>query len=144
MLAAVALFAVGGCGESRVLPARGARYAAASQAVMYAAYAWNAGDVISRRQAGKLWSFARTLHVKTFMLGFTDADIAKYSRAKGTARNVHFAGLNLDLEPNEVKGKSIKVVVMDLVRAMKHGDHAVMTPNRRSLRFSTSRALGTT
>lgn len=160
MLAAVALFAVGGCGESRTLPAQGARYAAASQTVTYAAYAWNAGDVISRRQAGTLWSFARTLHVKTFMLGFTDADIAKYSRAKGTAqmnaliaegkrhgvtfelllgdpgwipptgvpllerilhrlRNVHFAGLNLDLEPNEVKGKSIKIAVMDLVRAMK-------------------------
>lgn len=162
-LAAAALFTVAGCGlqSTAALPAQGARYAAAFQAVTYAAYAWNAGDVISRWKAGTLWSFAQTLHVKTFMLGFTDADIAKYSRAKGTAqmnamiaegkrhgvnfelllgdpgwippsgvpllerilhrlRHVQFAGLNLDLEPNEVKGVPIKTVVMDLVSAMKH------------------------
>ncbi len=162
ILAAAALSAVAGCGAQNAppIPMPGTLYAKASHAVTYAAYAWNAGDVISRWKAGTLWSFAQTLHVKTFMLGFTDADIAKYSRAKGTAqmnamigegkrhgitfelllgdpgwispsgvpalerilrrlRNVRLAGLNLDLEPNEVKGTPIKTVVMDVVRAMK-------------------------
>lgn len=162
MLAIAALLAVAGCGVQRMaaLPAQGVRYAAKSQVVTYAAYAWDSGDVISRWRTGTLWSVARKLHVTTFMLGFTDADIAKYSRAKGTEqmnamiaegkrhgvtfelllgdpgwippsgvpllerilhrlRNVHFAGLNLDLEPNEVKGMPVKTVVMDLVNAMK-------------------------
>jgi hypothetical protein len=161
ILAAAALFAVAGCGaRGAAIPGQSARYAATSQPVTYAAYAWNAGDVTSRWKAGTLWSFAQALHIKTFMLGFTDADIAKYSRAKGTAqmnamiaegkrhgvtfelllgdpgwippsgvplldrilhrlRNVHFAGLNLDLEPNEVKGMPIKTVVIDLASAMK-------------------------
>jgi hypothetical protein len=160
MLAGIALFAVAGCGaQTAATPAPGARYAG-SRALTYAVYAWNAADVISRWKAGTLWSFAQNLHVKTFMLGFTDADITTYSRAQGTAqmnamiaegkrhgvtfelllgdpgwippsgvpllerilqrlRSVQFAGLNLDLEPNEVKGMPIKTVVMDLVNAMK-------------------------
>jgi hypothetical protein len=93
------------------------------------------------------------------MLGFTDADIAKYSRKSGAdamnamidqgrghgitfalllgdpswivpsgspvlegilhkLRFIRFAALNLDLEPNEVKGVPIKTVVTNLVSAM--------------------------
>lgn len=162
MLAVLALAVLAACDSDGIASTttRSSRIAVSSSHVAYAVYAWNAGDVISRWKAGKLWSFAQTLHVKTFMLGFNDADIAKYSRTEGTAqmnamiaegkrhgitfelllgdpgwippsgvpllerimhrlRNVRFAGLNLDLEPNEVKGMPIKTVVMDLVSAMK-------------------------
>lgn len=162
LVTALVLPAVVGCGfeSAPQIPAQGARFAANSHAVSYGAFAWNAGDVVSRWKAGTLWSFARALGVKTFMLGFTDADVAKYSRADGSEqmnamiaqgkrhgvsfelllgdpswidkagspalerilhrlRNVRFAALNLDLEPNEIKGRPIKAVVTDLVGAMK-------------------------
>lgn len=88
MLAGIALFAIAGCGaQTAAIASQGGRYAAGTpRTVTYAVYAWNAGDVISRWKGGPLWSFAQTLHVKTFMLGFTDADIATYSRANGSAQ----------------------------------------------------------
>lgn len=136
------------------------RTASTIPGVTYAVYAWNASGVVSRWKAGTLWGLAQTLHVKTFMLGFTDAEISEYSRAKGTAQlnamiaegerhgvtfelllgdpswippsgvpslerilyrlsKVRFAGLNLDLEPNEVTGMPIETVLIDLVNAMK-------------------------
>jgi hypothetical protein len=134
--------------------------ARSSNSVSYATYAWNADEVIARWRAGTLWRFAKSLQVKRFMLGFTDADIAKYSRKGGTAemnamiaggnhhgitfvlllgdpswivpsgipvlegilhklRFVHFAAVNLDLEPSEVKGLPIETVVTDLVDAIR-------------------------
>lgn len=160
LLAVLALVAIGGCGGGNApAGAQGAGDAAAAPALTYAAYAWNAGDVVSRWKRGTLWTFAAAIHVNDFLLGFTDADIAKYSRKAGTAEMnamiaegkrrgvafelllgdpswippsgvpglerilrrlgaVHFAGVNLDLEPNEVSGTPIKTVIMDLVDAM--------------------------
>lgn len=165
LLATLGLAALTACGNDGVAStsAPSARTAAASATLTYAAYAWQAGDVITRWKAGTLWTFAKALYVDDFMLGFTDADIAKYSRKNGTSemngmiaegkrhgvafdlllgdpswiapsgvpvlkrilnrlRGVHFHGVNLDLEPNEVRGMPIKTVVTDLVAAMKQYD----------------------
>lgn len=161
-LAAVALSAIAGCGSGGNAPpaSQNAHNESNPPALTYAVFAWNAGDVISRWKAGSLWTFAATIHVNDFMLGFTDADIAKYSRQPGTAqinamiaegkrhgiafdlllgdpswivpsgiptlerilhrlRAVHFAGVNLDLEPNEVTGMPIRTIIMDLADAMQ-------------------------
>lgn len=160
--AALALAALAACGSDGATSTstRNARIAATSPRLTYGVYAWNAGDVTSRWKAGTLWSFAKALYVRDFMLGFTDTDIAKYSRKNGTAEmnamiaegkrhgvsfelllgdpswiapkgvlvlkrilrrlhGVHFAGVNLDLEPNEVSNKPAKSVFTDLVAAMK-------------------------
>ena len=155
--------AFAGCCVSAMVAAGGngaARPASGATSLTYAAYAWNAGDVVSRWKAGTLWSLAKTTDVDTFMLGFTDADIAKYSRKNGAdemnamigegkrrglkfelllgdpswivpkgvpalerilrrLRGVRFAGANLDLEPNEVRGVPLKTAMTDLVKAMR-------------------------
>ncbi|HZZ01162.1 MAG TPA: hypothetical protein VFE36_16490 [Candidatus Baltobacteraceae bacterium] len=161
-LSVIALLAVAACGSDGAssTPAQSAKSGASATAPTYAAYAWNADEIVSRWKAGTLWSLAETLHVDDFMLGFTDADIATYSRKNGTAemnaliaegkrhgiafdlllgdpswilpkgipglerilRRLHavrFAGVNLDLEPNELSKTPIKTAVMDLVSAMK-------------------------
>jgi len=159
----VALTAITACGSdgatSASTPSNG-QTASTSPKLSYAVYAWNAGDAISRWKAGTLWGYAKALYIDDFMLGFTDADISKYSRKSGTAamnamiadgkrhgvrfelllgdpswiapsgipvlkrilhrlHGVHFAAVNLDLEPNEVHGVPIKTVVTDLVNAAK-------------------------
>lgn len=162
VLAVLALGVIAACANdgagSTAPPAP--RTAATPPKLRYSAYAWNADDVVSRWKAGTLWSFAKRLSIDDFMLGFTDADIAKYSKKSGTdaldamiaqgkrhgvafdlllgdpswilpngvpvlkrilqrLHRVHFSGVNLDLEPNEVRGKPIKTAIVDLVNAMK-------------------------
>src|SRR6185312_14217757 len=89
LLALFTLAALAACGSDGVTStsARAAKRAATSAKVTYTVYAWNTsvGDVVSRWKAGTLWSFAKALYVRDFMLGFTDADIAKYSKKNGTA-----------------------------------------------------------
>jgi len=162
VLAALALAALAACGSDGATStsAQSTQRTATAPKLSYAVYAWNAGDVISRWKAGTLWSFGKALYVHDFMLGFNDADIAKYSKKSGTAdmnamiaegkrrgvtfelllgdpswispkgvpvlkrilhrlNGVHFAGANLDLEPNEVSKNPSKTVFTDLVAAMK-------------------------
>ncbi|HEY1976733.1 MAG TPA: hypothetical protein VGG89_09325 [Candidatus Baltobacteraceae bacterium] len=160
-LAMLALAALAACGSGG-LTATSAPHAgtdANAPALTYGTYAWNVAEVTSRWKRGTLWTFAAAIHVNDFLLGFTDANIAKYSRKDGTAQMnamiaegkkhgvafelllgdpswivpsgvpklvrilhrlaaVHFAGVNLDLEPNEVTGLPIRTVIMDLVDAM--------------------------
>lgn len=86
-LATLALASLVACGSGGVTSTSpgGAQSAATFPKVTYATYAWQAGDVISRWKAGTLWSVAKALYVDDFMLGFTDADIARYSQKSGTA-----------------------------------------------------------
>ena len=154
--------AVAGCGRS-VVPAPTVPQAPLStraSTLAYGTYAWNADDTIGRWKAGTLWQLANALHVNRFMLGFTYADIVKYSRPSATAamnamiadgkrhgatfevllgdpswippsgipvfesimkrlRHNHFAGLNLDLEPNEVTNRPKRTIAVDLAASMK-------------------------
>jgi hypothetical protein len=126
---------------------------------VFAAFAWNAGDVMNRWKTGTLWRLLEAKKLNGLLLGFTDADIARYSSAQGTAtmnrfiaeagahgvrvglllgdpnwilpagisslkrilhrlRHVTFAEVNLDLEPNQVRGLPQRTVFNDLVAAM--------------------------
>jgi len=126
----------------------------------YGTYEWNADDAIGRWQAGTLWTLLAAKHVDDVLLGFDDAQIAKYSTPRGTAQidamisqgrargvkvelllgdpswilpsgyrsletilrrlqRIDFAGVNLDLEPNEVKGYPLPTVLADLVAAIR-------------------------
>lgn len=161
-LIAAALVVASGCaGASPALPIAPNDAARPNAPVLaYGVYAWNAKDVFTRWQVGTLWSYLASKHVDDVLLGFTDADIAKYSTPSGAAQinsmiaqgaqhtvrfelllgdpswilpagvssltaiitklhRVNFAGLNLDLEPNEVKSLPVKQVVKDLVAAMR-------------------------
>src|SRR5579862_9207736 len=87
LLVALLVMASGCAGASSTLPGAPSSLEAraGASALTYGVYAWNAQDVFTRWRAGTLWSYLASEHVDDVLLGFTDHDIAKYSKPQGAA-----------------------------------------------------------
>lgn len=80
-----ALLAVSGCSSATapIVPAASQAARAAAPSVRYGTYAWNADAVVADWKGGRLWPLFAAKHVDDALLGFDDADIAKYSKPAG-------------------------------------------------------------